>query len=97
MIDKCPLCGSLMTRFGYSHSDGDWAYLPKSAQQCKNKDCELPVRLWGRVGALVSFWEGEHEYPSDIYRNPDGVLCVKADAGRPAPCRTSTPPDAPAR
>ena len=50
---KCPLCGSHMTKHGYSHSDGDsWTEYAPSSQRCASKDCELPVKLWSRIATL---------------------------------------------
>lgn len=49
---KCPLCGSGMTTFGYSHSDGDWTQQGPMAQQCLSRSCGLPVKLWQQVAQL---------------------------------------------
>lgn len=49
---RCPLCGSIMTDFHYSHSDGESARRGLFSNICANNECGLPVKLWARIMQL---------------------------------------------
>lgn len=49
---KCPLCGSGMTDYHESHSDGESTRHSIRFNDCRNNKCGLPVRLWEQVGEL---------------------------------------------
>ncbi len=51
---KCPLCGSGMTDFHDSYSDGDECIRASITRNvCTNRNCGLPVKLWEKVAELV--------------------------------------------
>jgi hypothetical protein len=51
---SCPLCGSMPTHFGESYDGDGWIELPWTSQQCTNRHCGLPCRLWQRIGKMVA-------------------------------------------
>lgn len=52
----CPLCGSRMTDYHDSYSDGDECVRASIGRNvCKNHDCRLPVRLWEDVESLLEY------------------------------------------
>lgn len=64
---KCPLCGSGMTQFGTTHSDGEeWITYGLGSQQCTSRSCGLPVRLWEEVGRLKDCEPDVNAYEREI-------------------------------
>jgi hypothetical protein len=60
---KCPLCGSGMTDYHESHSDGESSRNSIASNVCANKGCSLPVRLWQKVQRL------KDEYAHETWRD----------------------------
>jgi hypothetical protein len=52
LSSKCPLCGSGMTDYHESHSDGDSCRGSLLSNVCTSRSCGLPVRLWEKIENL---------------------------------------------
>lgn len=75
---RCPFCGSRMTDFHYSHSDGESARMAIGVNQCVNNNCGLPVRLWDKVVPSTAIRELEAELRNKARDSREEAIRIRA-------------------